>query len=66
VNIRVGDFLRSIVAPHTFLGKILQWTKGISIRRGKTTIHLNEDHGPAKPGESRFDRTPHRPGPGPR
>lgn len=61
MDLRVGDFLRSFVAPHTFLGKILKWTKGISIRKGSTTILLDHDHTyPA--GDKPFDK-PHKPGP---
>jgi hypothetical protein len=60
MDIRVGDFLRSMVAPHTILGKILKWTKGISIRKGSTTIHLNERHTMPR-GRDKFNK-PHRPG----
>ena len=61
----VGDWLRKIVNPKSWLGKILGVTKGHSVSVGGHDIGLSEGHGPgiSKPGESRFDRTPSRPRP---
>ncbi len=56
----VGDFFRSLGG---WFGKFFKHTKGISINVGDHEIHLNEGAGPAKPGESKFDRKPHQPGP---
>lgn len=64
----LGDFLRSLVAPDSVLGKILGALKGSRVKLGDHDILLNEGHEgarPAKPGESRFDSTPHRPAPPP-
>ena len=55
----LGDIIRAIVSPKSWLGKIFSRTKGISVG----DIALNEGAGPAKAGESRFDSTPHRPAP---
>jgi hypothetical protein len=61
MKIPLGDILRSFVAPGSVLGKILKWTKGISIKKGSTTILLDHDH--VYPGgEKPFDK-PHKPGP---
>lgn len=57
----LGDIIRAIASPKSWLGKIFSRTKGISIGN----ISLNEGAGPAKPGESKFDRTPRRPAPPP-
>jgi hypothetical protein len=58
VKIPLGDILRALL-PWNWLKK----TKGISINVGDHEILLNQQDGPAKPGESKFDSTPHRPAP---
>jgi hypothetical protein len=63
MKIPLGDFLRKIVNPKSWLGAILRITKGSRISIGDHDIHLNEGAGPARRGESRFDRKPHRPAP---
>lgn len=46
--------------PTSWLARnIFSRTKGVTIGN----ISLDEGHGISKPGESRFDREPHRPGP---
>lgn len=61
MKIPLGDFLRGLgdKVP-SWLRTVLQFTKGISIRRGGIEVGLNEDHtlgGSNKP----FDK-PHQPG----
>lgn len=63
MRIPLGDFLRKIVKPTSWLGKILGITKGHTVSVGGHDIGLSQGHGAAKPGESRFDSTPHQPGP---
>ena len=63
MKIPLGDFLRAIVPKKSWFGWVLKLTKGSRISIGEHEIHLNEGAGPAKPGESKFDRTPSRPAP---
>jgi len=63
MRLPLGDIIRALAKPGSWLGRIFSKTKGISIDLGDHEIKLNEGAGPAKPGESRFDSTPHRPAP---
>ena len=60
-RIPVGDLLRGLGDKlPSWLRKVLEFTKGITIKRGNLEIGLNEDHrigGGKKP----FNK-PHRPG----
>lgn len=51
----LGDILRAVL-PWNWLKKL----KGIEIKKGGTTIVLNEGHGPTRP-NTPFDK-PNRPG----
>ena len=53
----LGDILRTIVNPKSWLGKILKITKGSKVTLGDHDILLN-----TRPGETRLDRKPHVPG----
>lgn len=57
MRIPVGDVLRSLVAPDSFLGRILAALKGITITKGGTTIELDQNPSPLE--GSRFDSKPH-------
>lgn len=65
MNIPLGDFLRKVVNPKSWLGVILSLTKGIGIKVGDNTILLNQKDGVGNtlPGQTPLDSTPHRPGP---
>jgi hypothetical protein len=58
----IGDIFRAF-NPKGWLKKILDITKGWKIKAGDHTILLDENQGPAKPGESKFDRIPSKPKP---
>lgn len=58
----LGDIIRAL-NPKGWLGWIFSKTKGISIKAGDHEILLDKDHGISKPGESKFDKKPHQPGP---
>ncbi len=61
MKIPVGDFLRGLGDRLPgWLRTVLQYTKGIVIRKGNIEIGLNEDHRIGKP-KTPFDK-PHRPG----
>jgi hypothetical protein len=62
MKIPLGDILRSIFKGG-WIRKILDATRGRTVSIGEHDIGLNEGHGPSKPGESPFDRRPHRPSP---
>jgi hypothetical protein len=59
----LGDIIRAIAKPGSWLARIFGKTKGISIDLGDHEIKLNEGAGPSRAGESRFDSKPHRPAP---
>lgn len=63
MRIPLGDWLRKIVNPKSWFGKILGITKGHTVRLGDHDIGLNEGHGISRPGESHLDRTPSKPKP---
>ncbi len=63
MRLPIGDWLRSIVKPNSWLGRILKLTKGKSVTVRGVEIGLSEGQGVAKPGESRLDRNPSRPTP---
>lgn len=55
----LGDILRLIVKPASFLGRILSKTKGVSVKVGGHEIGLDQGHGPSSGPLER----PHQPGP---
>lgn len=55
----VGDIVRAL-NPKGWIGKIFQWTKGISIKWGNHEIMLDEQHGINRKDPAPFNK-PHRP-----
>lgn len=58
MDIPVGDVLRSLVKPDSFLGRLLARLCGVKIQAGDKTILLNEGASPLR--GSKFDSKPHR------
>jgi hypothetical protein len=65
MNLPLGDFLRRIVNPKSWLGVILSLTRGIGIKVGDNTILLDRKDGVGNtlPGQTKLDSKPHQPGP---
>jgi hypothetical protein len=61
VKIPLGDIIRAIAKPGSWLAKIFSRTKGVSLGIGGHEVQLDERHGVPGSGESPLDR-PHRPG----
>lgn len=65
----LGDIIRALAKPGSWLARIFSKTKGISIGVGGHEVALDREHGfnegagPARPGESSLDSRPHRPAP---
>lgn len=61
----LGDIVRALAPVGSTLRRIFDKLKGIVIPVGghEIALDLNEGAGPARPGESKFDRKPHRPAP---
>ena len=63
MKIPLGDIVRALAKPGSWLAKAFGRTKGISIELGDHEIKLNEGARPAKRGTSTLDRNPSRPAP---
>lgn len=63
MGIPLGDWLRSIINPNSWLGRILGLTKGLSVTVGRTQIDLDQKPGALPAGGAPLDSTPHAPGP---
>lgn len=62
MKIPVGDILRAVVKGGWFR-KVLDAVRGVEVKVGGTTIALDEKPGAAPLRGSKFDRSPHQPGP---
>lgn len=56
----LGDLVRAIAKPGSWLARVFSWTRGISVKVGDHEIGLDQNHGPAGRGAD-LDK-PHRPG----
>jgi hypothetical protein len=61
MKIPVGDFLRGMKGLPGWLKTVLQFTKGIVIKRGNIEIGLNERNTMGGRNDTPFDK-PHQPG----